>query len=195
MNIKYGCVILRAIEEKDIEILKFMMNEPSIEHDTVGWNFPVSSYQQEKWTKDFSNSMSCMRWMIELDYGNTIGMISLQDFDWKNRKATVGIKINIKETNRIYGDTKDAYYAVLLYAFDELGLNRIENSTLDYNIFSLKLSKSMGFVDEGVQRKAIYKFGKWHNLIIKGLLSEELIRYEDGNAPWQIKRVKLLEKR
>ena len=172
-----------------------MMNEPSIEHDTVGWNFPVSSYQQEKWTKDFSNSMSCMRWMIELDNGNTIGMISLQDFDWKNRKATVGIKINIKETNRIYGDKKDAYYAVLLYAFDELGLNRIENSTLDYNIFSLKLSKSMGFVDEGVQRKAIYKFGKWHNLIIKGLLSEELIRYEDGNAPWQIKRVKLLEKR
>lgn len=195
MNIKYGCVTLRAIELDDLELLRQMMNSPQVERNTVGWSTPVSVFSQEKWIKEQSNTMNCMRWIIELDNKAALGTIILHDIDWKNRSAGVGIKINTEEKNRIYGDTKDAYYALLLYAFDELGLNRIDISTLDYNIFSLKLSKSMGFVDEGRKRKCVYKSGKWHDLIIRGLLQEEFVRYDDGKAPWQRKREELMKKR
>ncbi len=187
MYLKYGCVKLRAIETEDQELLKLLINSPEVEQTTVGWNLPVSSYQQNKWQSNSSNSMDCIRWIIELENQTVLGMISLMDVDWKNRSANINIKLNPYEKNRIRGDAKDAYYAVLSYAFDELGLNRIEHNTLEYNFFSLKLSRSMGFVDEGIKRKCIYKFGKWHDLIVGGLLNEEFKRYDDGTAPWQNK--------
>lgn len=188
MYIKFGYATLRAIEESDADLLKRMINSPEIEENTLGWSLPVSSFKQEQWIKNFSNSMDCIRWMIELENGTVLGMACLTDIDWKNRFASIGIKIDIEEKNRMYGDVKDAYYAVLLYAFDELGLNRIEAATLDYNIFSLKLSRSMGFVDEGIRRKKYYKNGQWHDIIVNGLLKEEFVHYEDGFAPWQKKR-------
>ncbi len=191
LNIQYGCALLRAIEREDMKLLKYLMNAPEVERLTVGWNMPVSSYQQELWMKNYSNSSDCdcMRWMIEIENGTVLGMVILSAIDWKNRSAEIGIKINPNERNRIYGDVKDAYYAVLLYAFDELNLHRINSITLNSNVFSLKLSRGMGFVDEGVKRECIYKNGQWNDLIIGGLLQQEFIHYCDGTAPWQRKRL------
>ena len=42
MIVKYGCVKLRAIEDKDFDLLFYMINAPEIENNLVGWNFPVS---------------------------------------------------------------------------------------------------------------------------------------------------------
>ena len=192
MIIRYGCVTLRAIEMEDAELLKYMINAPEVEMSTGGWNMAVSSYQQEQWIKGFRNSSNCMRWMIELEDKTVLGMAVLSDIDWKNRFAESGIKINPGEKNRIYGDVKDAYYGMLLYAFDELNLHRIQCHTISTNVFSLKLSRSMGFVDEGIKRECVYKNGQWYDLIARGLLKQEFIHYPNGTAPWQKKREKLM---
>lgn len=188
MNIRFGCVTLRAIDMQDLDLLLMLMNSPDVERTTVGMNYAVSSLNQEEWMRGFHNSDGCLRWMIELENGRTLGMISFTDIDWINRSASIGIKINPEERERIRGDVKDAMYAAHAYAFDELNLERLESATLDFNIFSLKLSRSMGYVDEGIQRKKIFKNGKRHDLVIGGLLREEFVRYEDGRAPWQVKR-------
>lgn len=188
MNIRYGCVTLRAIEMEDLELLKYLLNAPEVEKRTVGWNMPVSSYQQEQWMLSYRNSSDCMRWMIELDNGTVLGLATLNPIDWKNKSACFGIKIRPNEIRRIYGDVKDAFYGVLQYAFDELGLHRIHAETLSTNIFSLKLTRSMGFVDEGIERESIFKTGEWQDLIIGGLLEQDFVRYPDGTAPWQRKR-------
>jgi RimJ/RimL family protein N-acetyltransferase len=117
-------------------------------------------------------------------------MLILSDIDWKNRSANLGVKINVAERNRLPGDTKNAEYAVLKYAFEELGLNRIEAPILDYNVFSKKLATSMGFVKEGVCRSKLFKKNDWHDVEIYGLLKSEFVHYEDGNAPWQKKAKK-----
>lgn len=189
MNIKYGCAVLRAIEMEDSELLKYLLNAPEVEASTVGWNMPVSSWQQEQWLKNYRNSSDCMRWMIELENGTVLGMAILSPIDWKNRTGNIGIKINPNESRRIYGDVKDALYGSLRYAFDELGLHRIHAETLSTNIFSLKLTRGMGFVDEGVKRECIFKAGRWHDLVIGGLLEQDFARYPDGAAPWQKKRM------
>lgn len=194
MNIRYGCVTLRAIEMEDLELLKYLLNAPEVETQTVGWNMPVSSYQQEQWMRSYRNSSDCMRWMIELDNGTVLGLAVLKPIDWKNKSASFGIKIRPNEEKRIYGDVKDAFYGVLQYAFDELGLHRIQTETLSTNIFSLKLSRGMGFVDEGIKRESIFKMGEWRDLIIGGLLERDFARYPDGTAPWQRKRKERGEK-
>ena len=185
MNLHFGNIILRAIEEKDAALLKLLMNSSEVEAMTVGWNPPVSDFAQAEWIKNFRCSDKQIRWMMELNDGTTIGMIVLSDIDWKNRTAFVHYKINPFEKNRQRGDTKNALYAVLKYAFDELGFHRIEGSILDYNTFSRKLILSLGFVKEGTYRKKTFKNGTWHDEDSFGLLNEEFIRYYDNEAPWQ----------
>lgn len=188
MNLKYGNIVLRAIEQKDCKLLKQLMNSPEVEEMTVGWNPPVSDYNQENWINNYRNSDTQIRWMIELDNETTIGMVVLSDIDWKNRVGFIHYKINPFEKNRERGDTKNALYAALQYAFDELGLHRVEGSILDYNTFSRKLIMSMGFVKEGTYRSKVFKHGGWHDEDFFGLLTEEFTRYKNGEAPWQRKQ-------
>lgn len=187
MELKFGSAKLRAIEKEDCELLKLLMNSISVEKKTIGWNQPVSTLMQENWIESYQNSDTMMRWMIELKNGITLGMIMLKNIDWKNRVAEMSIKTNPYEKNRLAGDTKDASYAVIQYAFEELGLHRIDSLLLKYNTFSAKLNESLGFQLEGIQRSKIFKNGKWNDVCCYGFLAENYVHYNDGQAPWQIK--------
>lgn len=173
MIVKYGCVTLRAIDKKDFELLFYLINSPEIERDVVGWNFPVSSMAQKKWMKNFKNTLGSIKFMIELDNKKTIGMIMLEHIDWKNRTAEIGCKTGPFLEYRIPGDTTDALKGMIKYAFDELGLNCINGVILEENYLSRNLSKKVGFVEEGILRKRVYKNGKYRNLVSLSLLKEE----------------------
>lgn len=189
MELKYGNTKLRAIEKRDCELLKFLINSAGVEKMVVGWNQPVSIDMQERWIEQYRNSNSIMRWMIELSNNITLGMITLRDIDWKNREAVMEIKTNPYETQRLEGDTKNASYAVIKYVFEELGLHRINSSILECNKFSRKLNESLGFQLEGILRKKIFKNNMWNDIYIFGLLIDDYIHYDDGQAPWQIKEI------
>ncbi len=173
MNIKYGCVTLRAIEKTDFELLLYLINAPEVEYRTVGWNFPISKLAQERWIERFENSSCSVKLMIELPNLKTIGIVMLEDIDWKNRTASFGCKINPLSEDRMKGDVQDAIKGILNYAFNELGLNCIYGVLQEDNIFSRKLCRRLGFVEEGILRKRVYKGGKYKNLISVSLLKEE----------------------
>ena len=185
MELKFGNVRLRAIEKEDCDLLKLLMNSSGVEKMTVGWSQPVSTMMQEKWIEKYENTETTMRWMIELANGTTLGMIMLTEIDWKNRNAEIGIKTNPYEKNRMAGDVKNASYAVMKYAFEELGLHRLDSNLLKYNIFSLKLNESLGFKLEGIRKSKIYKNGTWNDVCCYGFLAEDYVHYDDGMAPWQ----------
>ena len=182
MIIKNGCAILRAIEEKDFDLLFYLINAPEIEEKTVGWHLPISSNEQRNFMANYRNSNTDFRLMIELSNGKTIGMISLTQIDWKNRTATIGYKISASFEDRIKGDMKDAINGLLKYAFFELGLNCIISEILEDNIFSLKLAKKMHFVEEGILRERVYKQGKFKNQLIFSMLKSEYEVLEKNNG-------------
>lgn len=188
MEPHYGCVKLRAIEVKDRDLLKQMINSQEEEYLTMGFNPPISDDAEEAWIRNYRCDFSQIRWMIELTNGATLGTAELRNIDWKNRACVLGIKTNMLEKRRIYGDMKDALYRILEYAFDDMGLHRVECEAIESNIFSLKLCHSLGFIDEGIQREKIFIKGNWNNVINLGLLNQDFIRYADGGAPWQKKR-------
>ncbi len=178
MLIKYGCVTLRAIEKEDIDLLLYLINAPEIENMTVGWHFPVSRMDQEQWMNHFRNSEKSIKLMIVLDNSKTIGMMMLENIDWKNRTANFGCKIGAPLADRMKGDMLDAVRGILRYAFYELGLNCIHGTILEYNKFSRKLCQRAGFVEEGVLRNRIYKNGKYRNLISVSIMKEEFSERE-----------------
>lgn len=181
MNIYGKKVVLRAIEKSDAELIVSLFNDPNIENNVVGWAFPVSVFSQEKWMEHNQNDNNNQRFIIEVN-NESIGVISLTQIDWKNRSASYGIKLLNSERKKGHGT--DATLALLRYAFDELGLHRLNTTILTDNDASVKLHEKCGWTIEGTKKSSIFKNGIWKDLYIVGILEEDYRNLIQSNNYW-----------
>lgn len=75
------------------------------------------------------------------------------------RSAFVGYSIDEKEQNKGY--MKEALSLVSDYCFNDLGLHRLEASTLLDNIKSQRVLKSCGFKELGINKNYLFINGEW----------------------------------
>lgn len=173
MDVKGKIVTLRAIELEDQGMLREMVNDPEIEKMVGGYSFPVSTDQQLNWYHSNVNNQNNIRLIIETKEDGAIGFANLVNIDWKNRTAFHGIKIANKKF-RARGIGTDTVMAIMKYAFEELQLNRLDGSIIEYNEPSRKLyCVKCGWQIEGVRRKAVFKSNDYHDELLVGILREE----------------------
>lgn len=166
-------VILRAIEESDLELLRQSTNDPEFEKMITGWALPISKKAQSDWFANQKNSLSDIKYTIADKSGKPLGLISLKGIDMKNGCAvSAGYRIADKD-ERGKGYAVDAWLTLLGYAFGELRLNRVGTCVIKYNEASLHVLQKVGFKIEGVQRQAIYKNGEYNDLVILGCLKSD----------------------
>jgi RimJ/RimL family protein N-acetyltransferase len=103
-----------------------------------------------------------------------IGKISLYLFCRQNRRAEIGYILDRRYWRR--GLMSEALAAVLDYAFDDLGLHRIEADVDPDHAASLALLARFGFRREGVFRDRWHVHGKWHDSVMLGLLAADYLR-------------------
>jgi RimJ/RimL family protein N-acetyltransferase len=60
------------------------------------------------------------------------------------------------------------------YGVDVLGLRRIEAKVYEYNVLSVNALRRNGFTQEGVLRQAGYQGGRYWDLLIFGILKDEI---------------------
>lgn len=174
MLIKYGCASLRAIEEKDNDLLLKLINTPEIDKWVGNIHLPVSSEGQKKWMETYKNDDATIRLMIELSNGKTIGMIILQNIDYRNANAEIGIKIDFtQKQNRLKNDVDDAYKALLSFAFNELNLNCIYANVSEDNEHSINFHNRNNFSNDGRIRSKMYKNGKYNDVICFSITKAE----------------------
>ena len=106
-----------------------------------------------------------------------IGQIDLFQIDWKNRKAVMGIII-AKEENHSKGYGKEAIGLLLEYAFNRLGLNKIELTVRAYNERGIRCYEQCGFKVEGVLREDFFIHGKYTDTIKMAILQSEWLHKE-----------------
>lgn len=184
MNLQGKKVVLRAVEEEDIEMLRELTNSADFEKMIVGWAFPVSKKQQADWFLSLKNDLNRLRYTIVTEEDGPVGMIGLRDIDWKNGTATgLGMRIAKKEI-RTRGLATDAWMTLMRYAFEELRLNRINGSALAYNKASLRVCEKVGFKIEGTKRQAVYKNGEFHDEVMMGCLKSDYYTLIEENHYW-----------
>ena len=182
-------VILRAIEEEDLEMFRELTNSPDFEKLIVGWSFPVSKKDQLEWFSNCHNGLNRLRYTIVTEEDGPVGMIGLRDIDWKNGVASgLGMRI-AKQELRTKGLATDAWMTLLRYAFEELRLNRINGSALDYNSISQHVCKKVGFKEEGCQRQAVFKNGSFHDVILFGCLKSDYEELIANNHYWDEEKI------
>jgi RimJ/RimL family protein N-acetyltransferase len=89
-------VVLRAIEEDDLEYLQKWQNDPVISELVVGWSFPVSMADQRQWFQGSVKKPHTQRFIVESKEKGIIGLTGLWDIDLHNRHALTALKIGEK---------------------------------------------------------------------------------------------------
>lgn len=172
MIIKGNSVTLRFIEPGDLEAIREMTNDANQEWMIGGWSYPAAKKHQEDWYQRILSDKNNIR--LAIDYnGAFVGLVTLTDIDWKNRRAESGIRLTL-DAPRQQGIATDALTALLRYAFNELNLNRVYATVVEHNISSMKLHAKCGYTIEGTLRNSVYKRGEFHNEVIMGILKSEL---------------------
>ena len=185
MNIKGKIVTLRAMEIEDQELLRGMVNDPEIEKMVGGYSYPVSKEQQLNWFNSKDNDSNNLRLIIETEEDGAIGFANIVNIDWKNRSAFHGIKIANKKF-RSRGIGTDTVMSVMKYAFEELQLNRLDGSIIEYNEASRKLyCDKCGWIVEGVKRKSSFKINEYHDELLVGILREEYFELLNRTQYWE----------
>lgn len=185
MNIKGKIVTLRAMEIEDQELLRGMVNDPEIEKMVGGYSYPVSKEQQLNWFNSNDNDSNNLRLIIETEEDGAIGFANIVNIDWKNRSAFHGIKIANKKF-RSRGIGTDTVMSVMKYAFEELQLNRLDGSIIEYNEASRKLyCDKCGWIVEGVKRKSSFKINEYHDELLVGILREEYFELLNRTQYWE----------
>jgi len=162
-------VRLRSLRNDDIMVLFEWINDPELIRFTNNYR-PISEVEQRAWFHSLYEQENQIVLGIEVRRGKKlIGTCGLYSIEWLNRKAEVRIKIGDKSYwGR--GGGREAMELLVEFAFSDLNLRRLWLKVLPTNISALKLYKNVGFEEEGTLRDDLYIQGKYHDLIVMGLL-------------------------
>lgn len=184
MNIKGKKVTLKAIEVSDLALLQQWSNDPEINYLLGGWHFPSNKQDQEKWFSSLSLNSTNQRFAIHTEELGLIGMANLVSINWKDRNAFHGMLLGDKDL-RGKGFGTDTIMAINRYAFEELGLERLDTTMIAYNEDSIAVyTKKCGWKIEGEKKNAYFRKNKWWNQIIAGINKEDYFNLIEENKYW-----------
>ncbi len=180
MNIRGRFVTLRAIERGDLPLLQTWSNDPEIQYLLGGWHFPSSALMMEKWLERLQTDHLNQRFAVEINTHGLIGMTNLININWKDRNAFTGIMLG-PEDMRHRGYGTDAVTAVMHYAFQELGLERLDTTIIEYNDPSYRMYiKHCGWREEGRKRNFYWRKNRYWDQIIIGIDRSDYLTWSAG---------------
>lgn len=166
-------VRLREYRKEDIEKAKEFLNDFEVRKNLqIGVPYPYTLEDEEKWYSSVSAVKDTYTFALETLEGLYIGGCGINQIDWKNRKAVIGIFIGDKEYwSKGYGS--DAINTLVKFIFEEINVNKIALCVYSFNERAIKCYEKCGFTREGVLREELFRQGKYHDEILMSLLRRE----------------------
>jgi len=164
---------LRLLDEGDLVFVKNLRENPETQIYLGQFCF-LSESSQKDWFLNLKNNKTQQYLIFEKEEKKSwkkIGMVRLTDIDFINSSICVGG--DISEEYRGKGFSKIMYKMIFDLCFNQYNINRLWLFVLDYNKIAISLYKKLGFIEEGRQRKAIFRNGNYHDYIMMSLLKTE----------------------
>jgi RimJ/RimL family protein N-acetyltransferase len=112
------------------------------------------------------------RMIIEVD-GDRAGALAFDERSEANRIAHLG-GLAVHPSFRGRGVADEAARAFQRYLIFDLGFHRLELAVYGFNDRAIRHSERVGYVREGVKRKAYLRHGEWQDAVEFALLREDL---------------------
>jgi RimJ/RimL family protein N-acetyltransferase len=168
-------VKLRAYKEADIEkAVEFINDEEVKKLLDSNIPFPMTKWQEEEWVKSRkANTDFTYDFAIEdLKTGKYIGGCSINECNVKNRTCEIGIMIGDKEYwSKGYGS--DALKLLIKFIFEEVNMNKIKLKVFSFNNRAIACYKKVGFKEEGILKKELYRSGKSYDVIPMAIFKDD----------------------
>jgi RimJ/RimL family protein N-acetyltransferase len=167
-------VRLRAREPEEEPDAYRWFNDPAVT-EFLSMSYP-QSHRQEREFLDRMGSPSYSRAEFAIDTldGKYIGGCGLSGTAPENREAILGIAIG-DTTYWDGGYGTDAMRVLCRFGFDMMNLHRIQLDVFSENQRAIHVYEKIGFHIEGTRREAVFKFGKYMDMVVMGLLEGELL--------------------
>ena len=153
ITLKGKNIYLRALEPEDLEFIHTIENDESVwevsNTQTPYSKFLIKQYLEHSQKDIFE--VKQLRLVISSYNEETLGLIDIFDFDFKNSRAGIGILIH-KEENRSNGSGSEALKLLTNYSFTHLGLHQLYCNISEDNDASIKLFSNQGFKKIGLKK-------------------------------------------
>ena len=173
MPTRRNLIYLRALEPDDYKTTVRWRADDDIWDSVLGERYFVSSEYEKKWVLDAIASKSDIRLGVCLvDSDALVGLTSIVAIDWINRSARSQVMIGDKaQWGKGYGT--QAVEETVRFGFLHRGFERMWVRIVDTNLASIALHEKVGYRREGVMRRAVFKNGAFHDVVILSLLRDE----------------------
>lgn len=163
-------VRLRASEPRDADAFYQWFND--IEATAgLGIRYPVTRQRQRDLVASRGRpSFAAANFSVETHDGTLLGTCGLFDTTpAENQCAELGVALTNKAAwGRGYGT--DTVRTLCRFGFEEMNLHRIELLVFAQHTAARRVYEKVGFVEEGVARKAHWGDGDWYDDVHMGLL-------------------------
>ncbi|SHE36359.1 Protein N-acetyltransferase, RimJ/RimL family [Marinitoga hydrogenitolerans DSM 16785] len=169
-------VKLRAYSKKDLDKTLEYINDLEVrKYINPGIVFPFRYEDEEKWYESINpdNGGKYTFAIEKIEDNKYIGGCGINEIDWKNSVATVGIFIGKPFWNKGYGT--EAMKLLVNFVFNEMNINKVKLSVFSFNKRAIRSYEKIGFKVEGVLREEIFRDGIYHDEIIMGILRKEWV--------------------
>ena len=160
-------IYLRALEPEDLEFIFKIENDESLwelsNTQTPYSRFLIKQYLENSHQDIFEAKQ--LRLVICESNNKTIGLIDVFDFDFKNKRAGIGVLIQ-SEDKRNQGYGKEALKLLVDYCFNQLHLHQLYCNVSEDNTVSLALFEGHGFQKIGLKKDWNFNGKKFKNEFI-----------------------------
>lgn len=164
VTLKGKHIYLRALEPEDLEFIHTIENDEEIweisNTETPYSKFLIKQYLEHA-HKDIYE-VKQLRLVISNYDDEALGMIDIFDFDFKNKRAGIGILIK-EPKNRNNGLGSEALGLLVDYCFKHLNLHQLYCNISEDNQASIKLFTNQGFKTIGLKKDWNFINGNYKN--------------------------------
>lgn len=168
-------IILRDYRREDVPFIRQWVNDPeAVKFLSTNFWFPQSTTDTDGFVDRMMSPSQFSACYVIADKADEsyIGQIDIFRIDWKLRQGEVGMVIG-REVDRGRGVGTEALELLEEYAFQTLGLERLELEVHMQNERARRCYERAGFVMEGVKRHAYYSDGAFQDLGMLSILRGE----------------------
>lgn len=165
-------IALRPLNEEDVfgNYSKWLNDKEIVQFNSHG-RFPQTPELLIEFVKSSLRSKNALvLGIVDLSNNQHIGNISLQNISWIDRSAEIAFLLGEKNYWGT-GVMKEAGDLLIDHGFSTLNLHRIHCGTSSENLGMQKLALKLGMEQEGVRKQALFKQGRFVDIIEYGRIN------------------------
>ncbi|MDH2608039.1 UDP-4-amino-4,6-dideoxy-N-acetyl-beta-L-altrosamine N-acetyltransferase [Acinetobacter baumannii] len=159
---------IRPVQLKDAEMILTWRNQDSVR--TNMYNHDIIELDAHlKWFNSILVNDTC-RYFIYEQNNTPLGVLSFNDIDFKNKKASWAF---YSGDTTVRGIGSEMEQLALDYAFNELDLNKLCCEVLEFNFAVVNFHRKFGFKMEGIKKQDYYRDGKFYDIYQLALFKKD----------------------